>query len=239
MGGSWSFMPVQEPMWFSYYGPIRHTEAIEALDAAITSHLQEIGSASAIPIRQEVAAHVEVPVGLNTPAFTEDDGMIIVHFAASSKGRVTFKFGDVVEEQEFPAHLDNTFSFRRTGTGEATLRFDFDVTTGVSARIFVLNIHKNGIPTITGDKLVSGGVESSISRVYIGQENGPSGAGAFSDGQCLICCSEPATVIAYPCRHCCMCRHCSERFASMSNHCPVCRATVIELIDCGSFEDLE
>ena len=237
MGGSWSFMPVQEPMWFSYYGPIRHAEASEALDAAITSHLQEIGSASAVPIRQEVAAHVEVPVGLNSPPFTESDGVIVVHFATSLAGTLTFVFGDVIEQKEFPADFDNTFSFASVGKGKATLKFEFDVTDGVSARIFVLNVGESGLPTISDDKLVTGGMESSISRVYVGQEAGGSGSGDFSDGQCLICCAEPATVIAYPCRHCCMCRKCSEKFASTSNHCPVCRATVLELIDCGVFEE--
>jgi hypothetical protein len=33
-----------------------------------------------------------------------------------------------------------------------------------------------------------------------------------------------------------MCRECSEKFATLSNHCPVYRAMVLELIDCGEVD---
>jgi hypothetical protein len=117
-----------------------------------------------------------------------------------------------------------------------TLRFTFDVETGVTGRVFVLAMNSKSLPVILDDKVVVNGIESSVSRVFLGQETGPNGDGDFSDGLCLICCTEAATVIAYPCRHCCMCRSCSEKFARISNHCPVCRATVLELIDCESIE---
>ena len=226
-------------MWFSYYGPIRHAEASEALDAAITSHLQEIGSASAIPIRKETADQLVVPVGLNNPRFSEQDGKLTIYFAASLQGKLTFIFGEIIETKEFEAGLDLSLSFDiKNGTGKTiTLRFEFDVTEGVSARIFTLEKSAGNLPIVVEDKVICDGIESSISRVYLGQETGPAGSGDFSNGLCLICCSEPATVIAYPCRHCCMCRTCSEKFATLSNHCPVCRATVLELIDCGSFEE--
>jgi hypothetical protein len=223
-------------MWFSYYGPIHHAEASEALDAAITSHLQEIGSSSTIPIRKEVAEQVVVPIGLNTPPFTEENGAVVVHFAASAPGHLTFESDGLTESHDFPEGLDLTYCFRPSDPASMALRFEFDVDGGVSGRIFVLVMNGKTLPMIVDDRVVVNGVESSVSRVFLGQETGPNGDGDFSDGLCLICCNEPATVIAYPCRHCCMCRECSEKFATLSNHCPVCRATVLELIDCGAVD---
>jgi hypothetical protein len=84
------------------------------------------------------------------------------------------------------------------------------------------------------DRVIVNGIESSVSRVFLGQENGGTGDGDFSDGLYLICCSEPVAVIAYIYPHCCMCSECSEKFAEVSNRCLVCRAAVVELIDCGT-----
>jgi hypothetical protein len=222
-------------MWFSYYGPIRHAEASEALEAAITSHLQEIGSTSTIPIRKAVAEQVVVPVGLNTLPFTEDRGAVTVHFAASVPGRLTIEFAHHTESAVFSEGFDLTYRFTPMG-GEMTLRFEFDIQNGVSERVFVLAMNGKPLPVIVDDRVIVDGVASSVSRVFVGQESGAAGDGDFSDGLCLICCSEAAAVIAYPCRHCCMCRECSEKFARVSNHCPVCRATVLELIDCGAVD---
>jgi hypothetical protein len=93
------------------------------------------------------------------------------------------------------------------------------------------------LPTIVEDRLVVDGIESSVAKVFRGEHGGPAGDGDFCDGLCLICCNDPATVIACPCRHCCMCRTCCERFAGVSNCCPVCRAAVVELIDCGMADE--
>jgi hypothetical protein len=235
MGPGLSVLPLQTPMCFSYYGPIRHAEASEALDAAITSHLQEIGSPSRIPIRKEAAEELIVPVGLNSPAFTESDGSPVVHFAASSPGRLVVRSGSDLENVfVFREGLYLTAAFRRADA--TALRFEFDAKSGVSARTFILSMRGKAMPTIIDDRIVVDGQESSIARVFLGQEAGPDGAGDFSDGLCLICCGERAAVIAYPCRHCSMCRGCSERFAGLSNRCPVCRATVVELIDCRTVD---
>lgn len=253
MGGSFSIPPLQEPMWFSYYGPIRHAEASEALDAAIASHLQEIGSSSAIPIRKEIADQVVVPVALNTPAFSEKDDNFILHYATSMSGKLIFaKVSNENDEnsqqenfedeeplnvEDFGVGLDLTYSIPSSYEGRFSIRFVFDVTKGVSSRIFLINIVKNSLPTVYDDKVVVDGVTSSVSRVFQ-EENDQSGETDFSDGLCLICCTNPATVIAFPCRHCCMCRACSEKFAALSNHCPVCRAVVHELIDCSTNNSL-
>ncbi|OHT05670.1 hypothetical protein TRFO_05793 [Tritrichomonas foetus] len=236
MGGTFSLLPLQEPMWFSYYGPIRHAEASEALDAAITSHLQEIGSSSAIPIRKEVADQVIVPVALNTPPFTESDGVITVHYATSMPGRLSLLADLPIDVVDFDIGLDLTFSFPRTVEGQLSLQFDFDVNNGVSSRIYIINIPSDSLPSIVDDKVIVDGVTSSVSRVFHEDGDDEDGDTDFSDGLCLICCTNPATVIAFPCRHCCMCRSCSEKFATLSNHCPVCRAIVHELIECSTPE---
>lgn len=249
MGGSFSILPLQEPMWFSYYGPIRHAEASEALDAAIASHLQEIGSSSAIPIRKEIADQVIVPVALNSPPFTEKDSNFILHFATSMPGQLIFSKSsnennengqqiNIEEEkpinvEDFGVGLDLTYTIPSSYEGQYSIQFVFDVVKGVSSRIFIISFGKNSLPTVIDDKVVVDGVTSSVSRVFQ-EETDQNGETDFSDGLCLICCTNPATVIAFPCRHCCMCRSCSEKFAALSNHCPVCRAVVHELIDCST-----
>lgn len=266
MGSAFSMHP-QEPMWFSYYGPIRHAEASEALDAAITSHLQEIGSSSAIPIRKETADQVMVPVALNSPPFSENNGSYILHYATSMPGRLTFSIGskpstdlthetvntnksptenqadvpqsptddtnDIIDIIEFDVGLDLTYLFPSILEGTFSFQFDFEVMKGVSSRIFVVKITRDQIPVVTDDKVVVDGVTSLVSRVFH-EDATQDGESDFSDGLCLICCTNPATVITFPCRHCCMCRSCSEKFAKISNHCPVCRSIVHELIDCST-----
>jgi hypothetical protein len=232
MGGAVSILPLQAPMCFSYYGPIRRAEASEALDAAITSHLHEIGAAPKIPIRKEDPDEIVVPVGLATPAFTAEGDSIVVHFAASSRGVVRFRTESSPEKvAEFREGHDQTFKFQRNDHG--VLKFDFDETWRVNSRIFLLTMSGTELPAIVEDRLVVDGIEASVAKVFLAEQAGPSGNGDFFDGLCLICCTNPATVITCPCRHCCMCRTCSERFASVSNCCPVCRAAVVELIDCG------
>jgi hypothetical protein len=110
------------------------------------------------------------------------------------------------------------------------LKFDFEAPGDVTARIFTIRF-ANDESTITDDKIVNNGAIFTISKVYR-EPSGENGDAGFSEGLCLICCTEIATVVAFPCRHCCMCRACSERFATLSNHCPVCRAAVAELVEC-------
>ena len=252
MGSALSFLRLQEPMWFSYYGPIRQAEASEALDDAIASQLQEIGSTTAIPIRKEVADKVHVPVGLNSPPFTGSDNndIITVHFATSMRGKLVLTVVDSdsevpVDNVGFGSDLDVSYDFppfdeiaSAVGTYNSddrielkvNMSFEFDVPKGVSARIYQISMKQGALPNIISDKIVIDGNMSTVSRVFHEDDDADND---FSDGLCLICCSNPATVIAFPCRHCCMCRSCSEKFATMSNHCPVCRSIVHELIDCS------
>jgi hypothetical protein len=230
MGTTLSFLPFREPTWFLHY---RDPEGSDGLDMAPGPCLPE-GGISPIPIRRDCPSDIVVAVGLSSPPFTEEDGFIIVHYATSAPGKLTYQAGEETETVNFEENLDLTFRFLRREDQQVTLKFEFDVDTGVSARIFTLSVKGKSLPTIVDDQLVAGGVESSISRVFLRHESGSAPSdGDFTEGLCLICCSVPATVIACPCRHCCMCRACSERCAGISNHCPVCRGTVLELIDCG------
>lgn len=227
-----SLCPVKEAVWFSYYGPIREMEVSNSLESAITNSLHDEGhTMPSIPIRTQIAENIAVPVGLCTPSFTEEDGSLVVHFAAGIPGKVTWTSHSQKMSSDFNENMAAQFKISLMDKMPATLQFDFNVDQGVSARIFTLNFHGTSIPTVVSDKIICDGVEFTISKVYLGQETTLSGDGDFSEGMCIICCSEPATIISFPCRHCCMCRECSEQFASISNHCPVCRAIVTELID--------
>jgi hypothetical protein len=229
MGNALSILQLHEPMWFSYYGPIQHPETSDALEAAISSHLHEIGSYSAIPIRKETPEPINVPIGLQEPPFTEENGCIQVHFVASAAGSLTVESEEGTDVHCFPKGDDLKYAFQRGKGKSVKLRFEC----GESTRIFRIKV--SGKPAIVDDRVIANGTEFSVARVYLG----PVSDGGFSDGLCLICCCEPVAVIAYPCRHCCMCRSCSQKFAAVSNTCPVCRALVTELIDCGPMESGE
>lgn len=231
MGSSFT-LPLQEPLWFSYYGPIRHTEASNALDAAIASHLQEIGASSGIPIRKEVAEPIVVQVALDNPPFKYvDETHFQIMFSATAPGKVILQGESSTECFDFNGELNLNQIFRKPAGDELVLTFDFDRIDGVSSRIYTLGTKGTTVPYILDDKIVLDGVPTSIARVFKQQNNEDGDDDGFNDGMCLICCSEMANVIVYPCRHCCMCRSCSERFATMSSHCPVCRAVVQELIE--------
>jgi hypothetical protein len=226
-------LQLHEPVWFSYYGPIQHPETSEALEAAITSHLHDIGSCLRIPIRKETPEQITVRIGLEEPPFTTENGLIIVHFVASAPGCLTFESNHLTDVQQFPVGNGLTYAFEASASDRVTLRFDFPYDPDASGRLFRFEMTERAVPTIVDDTVLVNGIESSVTRVYLGDGNG------FTDGLCLMCCCDPVTVIAYPCRHCCMCRACSQKFAGVSNYCPVCRAPVAELIDCGSLELME
>ncbi|KAH0792467.1 putative E3 ubiquitin-protein ligase LUL4 [Histomonas meleagridis] len=219
-------------MWFSYYGPINHAEASEALDAAITSHLQEIGSSTAIPIKKEKVEDRVVPVALNEQAFTEDEEhRLQVHFDSTLSGNIIIYNENLREMSSFNSGLNLIYTIKNEYYDIFYIRFDFEVEEGIKSRIYKLMQSKEGQINILEDQIDLDNVLYKISRVYTEQSEENDN---FSDGLCLICCNAPVSVIAFPCRHCCMCRSCSEHFASISNKCPVCRSIVRELIDCSS-----
>ena len=229
-------LPLQEPVWFSYYGPIRQPGAADAINAAIQDHLLEIGATPNIEIKKVTPSHIKVPISLENPSFEHTDSdKLRVFFSTSLPGRLSLSTPNSSETFNFLAALKQEQEFTNPNSEEMTLKFDFEVTSGVSCRIFTLKSHDNGLPIVEDDKIVIDGVISTISRVFKpSQEDGDNG---FSDGLCLICCSNNATVVTFPCRHCCMCRDCAERFVGISVHCPVCRANVKELIDCTPDEN--
>lgn len=227
--------PLQQPVWYSYYGPIREIEAVDAINAAISDHLQEVAPQN-IPIRKVVASHLSVPVSLNNPVFSEvTDTTVTVSFSTTTSGKIILQTEHSSESFDFGVGLQLTQVFKRPTDDKWTLKFDFESINRISCRIYTLQVHNNQDPIVEDDKIVIDGVISTISRVF--RQQGIDGDDGFSDGLCLICCSQTATVVAFPCRHCCMCRECAERFASISNHCPVCRAPVTELIECATDEN--
>jgi hypothetical protein len=230
--GCWPCRPLQRPIWFSYYGPIRQRDAAEFITAAVADHLQGMGATVAVPIRRVVASPLQVPVALSAPPVSaSDDSSLTLSFSTSLPGRVTLACGDLSESFEYGIGLNLAQPFRKPAEDTFTLTFDFESPGDVSARIFTVRL-ANDETTITDDKIVMNGAIFTISKVY--REDGEAG---FSEGMCLICCMEVATVVAFPCRHCCMCRACSERFATMSNRCPVCRAAVAELVECVTAQE--
>ena len=232
MGSAVSFLNGDSQI-FTYYGNPQHTEASEALDAAIASHLREIGAGTAIPIRNETPKEVFVPIGLKSPAFTLiEDNELEVSFATTLPGKMIVLSADQQEqfqEFSFEASTDHKIAFKRPQEDKMTLSFNFDPSNDISARIYTFMLHGNSEPIIVEDRLVINGKVNTISKIY-GQE------GAIinqekDDSLCLICYSEKANVVALPCRHCCMCRQCAERFANLSMNCPICRTHVNELVE--------
>ena len=242
MGSLFSVPLFQEPLWFSYYGPIHHSEASEALEAAIATHLQEIGAKSSIPIRNEIVTELIVPVALTKTPFSFPDSQTIkVSFATTSPGFVslnafqheTNNSNTIDDSFKFETSLKCEQIFPRPPGNEWILRFDFPSSTekkSVSARIYILSIHSNSSIIISEDRLIIDGIMSTISPIFTQTDDSGDG---FADGNCLLCCHAPATVITFPCRHCCMCRQCSETYSMKLSRCPLCRALIHELIVCS------
>jgi hypothetical protein len=41
--------------------------------------------------------------------------------------------------------------------------------------------------------------------------------------ECVICLTDPRSVVVYPCRHACMCYDCAQALPAQNNKCPICR----------------
>jgi len=231
MGASYG-IPVQEPMWFSYYGPIRQNDENDTLDQEIETRLQEFGIGTTIPIRSQKAKELIVPVALNSPAFLScDENSVVISFAATLAGEMEVSTETFHEKHSFEPGMKNFEEFKRPKEEKWSVSFHFVVDTGVSSRIYTLQVQSSGFPIVIDDRIVVDGETSVVSRVFRPQLDADAIEPDEEDDICLICCTEKATVVALPCRHCCMCRSCSERFASVSCHCPFCRTIVQELIE--------
>ncbi|KAH0792168.1 Zinc finger domain-containing protein [Histomonas meleagridis] len=231
-------IPYQGPIWHSYYGPIQRPEAINAINAAINEQFrQEVGEVPTIPIRKVATSHISVPAALSPdPVSFNDDSTITVSFSSSCEGIITLQTENSSESHHYDASTDHTQIFDKPNEDNFTIKFDFDSWHGVTCRIYTLQSTPHSTPSVKNDKIVINGVISTISKVY--KQEGIDGDDASSEGLCIICCSQRATVIAFPCRHCCMCKECSVRFSTLSSHCPVCRANVTELIEFSDEEQV-
>lgn len=226
MGSNFA-LPIREPIWYSYYGPIYHTEASEALDSAIRSHLQEIGAGSTIPIREEKAPELYIPVSLAPDPFSIADGNNIqIAYASTCVGTIKITANGTTTTMGMTSGLNQSFTIGKE-PGNVTIEFLFEEQS-VTGRIYEIQIEKEGQASIINDKIIVDGVTSTISRIF---RQNPDEGGDEDEDLCLLCYSHPSSVVALPCRHCFMCRECAERFAAVSTLCPVCRATVHELLD--------
>jgi hypothetical protein len=233
--GCWPCRPLQHPRWYSYYGPVRQRDAAEFIATAVADHLQAIGATVSVPIRRVIASPLPVPVALSTPPIgASDDRSLTLCFSTSLPGRVTLACRDASESFEYGVGLNLAQRFHRPVDETFVLKFDCESARDVSARILTIRLTNDGL-TIADDKIVIEGAIFTISKVYRDSGGDDADAG-FAEGMCLICCTEVAIVVGFPCRHCCMCRACSERFATTSNRCPVCRALVAELVECVTAE---
>ena len=231
MGNIFSFLRLQEPMWFSYYGPINQTEVSEALDAIITSHLQEIGSsASEIPIRHEKVEEINVPVALDNPPFAIKGNDLFLSFSTTEEGKLIIYNNKESESFDFGIGLDQKYCIKKDYGDDYFIKFEFNNEKGVNSRIYTIAKHNKALPVVKADNIEIDGVISTVSKVYNEQNDNND---VFANNLCIICCTEPASVISYPCRHFCMCSECCKHFSTISNKCPVCRSVIRELINCS------
>jgi len=229
-------VPFADPIWFEYYGPIRESEVNNAINAAVIDRIHELGSLPPIPIKKVVAPHIKVPISLAKPHIcTIEEEKVIFSFSSECTGNITLQTENSSQMFEFLSGNNQKQEFLKPESLTWILKFDIESSSDVSCRIFTLNASNSSDICITDDKIVINGKVSTIHRVY--SQEAETNNNGFNEGLCLICCTERATIVAFPCRHCCMCRECGERFSTMAPHCPVCRATVSELIECVSEEN--
>ena len=237
--GCFHSISFQEPLYFEYYGPVRQPEAANVINAAIADHIQRTNGSARIPIKHVTAPHIKINAALNkNPVSNVTDDTITISFAATSDGTITLKTDTITETHEFHPGRNLEQVFSKPPEIQWMITFDFPVESGITCRIITLNAHIAADPMIIDEKIVIDGKIHTISKVYQQDDDNPGDEG-FNGGLCLICCSENSTVVAFPCRHCCMCKSCAERFSTISSRCPVCRAPVRELIYFRSDDDDE
>lgn len=54
---------------------------------------------------------------------------------------------------------------------------------------------------------------------------------ANESNECVICLTDPPSVVVFPCRHNCVCMSCAEALPANGNKCPICRRLVTLLIE--------
>mmetsp|Transcript_8438 Transcript_8438/g.21025 ORF Transcript_8438/g.21025 Transcript_8438/m.21025 type:complete len:299 (+) Transcript_8438:165-1061(+) len=84
--------------------------------------------------------------------------------------------------------------------------------------------------------LVCNAVESSfeVKEVFGGSEQStPSGEAEARE--CVICMSDEPTTMVLPCRHMCLCSHCSSILRLQSAKCPMCRQRVVSMRQIASY----
>ncbi|EAY00881.1 hypothetical protein TVAG_265840 [Trichomonas vaginalis G3] len=215
---------------FAFLGGGEPREVSEVLDEEIANHLKEIGVSTVIPIREEVARDVYSPIGLPSCAFPSIKvDKLSIAFSASESGDMLITNDSYSNNYSFGPGNDQIYTFERPPGEKFDVKFTFSNRDPKFLRVFSFTIKRNSQPILVSDTIYSGDEKLEITKVFCQDQ-------AFDNDNndqntCLICFSEPATVISLPCRHCSMCQQCSLKFAAMSTICPVCRQPVTELIN--------
>lgn len=211
----------------SYYGSVEENSNPEQnSDDDLANHLP----CREIPISKETIKEVVVPISINDSGTMDiKENKYTITFSATSPGYVSMSYGGYLETYYYSNDMDIKQSFKMPSVKEWQIIFSFDSSNEVSARRYKIKCNDNGKLLIVDDQIIIDGVASSLSEIY--RQDNDENDGGFNDEKCLICCSAKANVVVYPCRHCCMCRECSETFAKISCQCPVCRTIVEELIE--------
>eukprot|EP00047_Mylnosiga_fluctuans_P013015 m.28865 g.28865 ORF g.28865 m.28865 type:complete len:434 (-) comp4604_c0_seq1:229-1530(-) len=79
-------------------------------------------------------------------------------------------------------------------------------------------------------RLYANGAVFLLRELYGLEHKAASGPDDESDGDCLVCMSEPRDTLVLPCRHLCLCRGCAEVLRYQSSRCPICRAPFHSLL---------
>lgn len=216
----------------SFFGGGEPREVSEVLDEEIANHLKEIGVSTVIPIRNEQQKEIHSPVGLDPlpfPSIKVD--ILTIAFSASEEGEMEIYNDKYSHIHPFDIGNNQFYTFDRPPGENFTAKFTFPKNENKFSRIFSFTIKRNWQPVLISDTIYMNDDVIEVNKVFCQEECSHGQPDPNEQNMCLICFSEPATVISLPCRHCSMCSACSMKFAAMSTNCPVCRQPVSELIN--------
>lgn len=225
-------IPFSKPLWYSYFGPIYNSDAIAAINSSSNElHLQDQQHSRQIPMHKVKVQEMQVPVALypNASEIFEENSKsyVIIKYAATCEGTLTMQCESKFEKQNFSASKEQEHKFELPNESEIILKFDFENWNDITCRIYSMEVDMAAKEfRIKDDKIIKNGVVLTISKVYrqLSDEENES-------GMCIICCEQKACVVNFPCRHCCMCHECAEKFSDISVRCPICRTVANELIE--------
>lgn len=227
-------VPTNDTIITEYYGPITDTDVVNAVNNAVEEYLA-IFVRSPVDIVPVKPNKLTVPVVIKSLRFNDDSSKIICDFASNCSGTVSLRPAaedDIAinsyEDYLFDAGDDNIQEFNKPETDKFSIYFDFVTDQGVSCRVYTYSSLKSNRITMIDDKICKNGSTFSLMRVY--KPGTEEVDGTDADDSCVICRSEPSSVITLPCRHLSMCLSCAKDLTNNSRSCPVCRTHVSKLL---------